>query len=68
MEIAFAQLFLHISENDERVGERCVAKVTRARGSSSGGGAEVDMTAPVALCEEFSASRDESYVASLACF
>ena len=77
LEITFAELFLHLSEDDERVGERHVAKVTSAdRGSSSGGGAEVDLTSPVALCEEFSvnqtrtnalevlirASRDRSYL------
>ena len=56
LEITFAELSLHLSEDDERVGERHVAKVTSAdRGSSSGGGAEVDLTAPITLCEEFSA-------------
>ena len=53
----FAELFLYLSEDDERVDELRVAKVTIAdRGSSSGGGADVDLTVPpVALCEEFSA-------------
>ena len=54
--VTFAELFLHLSEDDKCVGEQSVAKVTSAdRGSSSGGGAEVDLTAPVALYEEFSA-------------
>ena len=58
--ITFAELFLleimfaDLSEDDECVGERRVAKVTSAdRRSSSGGGVEVDLTAPIALCEEF---------------
>ena len=52
----FVGLFLYLNEEDEHVGQRCVAKVTIAdRGSSSGGGAEVDLTTPVTLCEEFSA-------------
>ena len=56
LESTFAELSLHLSEDDERLGERHVAKVTSADcGSSSGGGAEVDLTAPIALCEEFSA-------------
>ena len=47
LEITFAELFLYLSEDDERVDERRVAKVTIAdRGSSSGGGADVDLTAP----------------------
>ena len=41
MKIMFAELFLHLSEDDERVGERLVAKVRSADlGSSSGGKAD----------------------------
>ena len=47
----FAELFLYLSEDDERVDEGRVAKVTIAdRGSSSGGGADMDLTAPPSLC------------------
>ena len=54
LEITFAELYLHLSEDNERVGERHVTKVTSAdRRSSSGGGTDVYLTAPVALCEEF---------------
>ena len=62
LDIMLVELFLHLSEEDERVGERRVVKVTIAdRGSSSGGGTEVDLTAPVALCVEFCVN----YVTSL---
>ena len=48
LEITFAGLYL--SEDDERVGERRVAKVTIAdRGSSSGGGDDGDLTAAPSL-------------------
>ena len=57
LEIMFAELhvFLHLSEDDEHVGKRCVHGQGNDRGSSGGGGAQVDLTASVALCEEFSA-------------
>ena len=56
LEITFAELFRHLSEDDEHVDDehvddRRVAKVTIVdRGSSKGGGAEVDLTAPPSLC------------------
>ena len=52
LSVTFAKLFLHLSE-DDRVGERCVYKVTIADRPGNGGGTEVDLTAPVSLCEEF---------------
>ena len=37
------------------MGERCVYKVTIADRPGNGGGTEVDLTAPVMLCDEFNA-------------
>ena len=53
LSVTFAELFLHLSEEDDCVGERCVYKVTIADRPGNGGGTEVDLTAPVSLCEEF---------------
>ena len=38
------ELLLHLSEGDDRVGERCVYKVTVADRPGNGGGTEVDLT------------------------
>ena len=53
------------------MGERCVYKVTIADRPGNGGGTEVDLTAPVMLCDEFNAkyvtfflSNDESVTAT----
>ena len=55
LEMTFAELFLHLSEDDKCVGESHVAEVTSTdRGSGSSGGAEVDLTASIALCKKFS--------------
>ncbi len=55
------------------MGQRRALKVTIADRSSNGGGTEVDLTAPVTLCEEFNAkyvtfflSEDDSVTASSA--
>ena len=55
LSVTFAEFFLHLSEEDDRVGERCVYKVTIADRPGNGGGTEVDLTAPVMLCDEFNA-------------
>ena len=71
LSVTFAELFLHLSEEDDCVGERCVYKVTIADRPGNGGGTKVDLTAPVSLCEEFNAkyvtfflSSDESATAA----
>ena len=53
LSVRFAELFLHLSEEDDRVGERCVYKVAIADRPGNGGGTEVDLTALVMLCDEF---------------
>ena len=51
LEITFAELFLYLSEDNDRVDEQRVAKVTIAdHGSSSSGGADVILTVPLLLC------------------
>ena len=63
LEITLAKLFLCLSGDDECVGEWRVVKVMVAdRRSSSGGVTGVDLTAPVTLCEEFSAKYSVSYI------
>ena len=71
LSVTFAELFLHLSEEDDRVGERCVYKVTVADRPGNRGGTEVDLTAPVMLCDEFNvkyvtffSSNDESVTAT----
>ena len=42
LNVTFAELFLHLSEEDNHVGKRCVCKVTIADRLGNGGGTEVD--------------------------
>ena len=50
LEITFEELFLYLSEDDQRVDEQCMAKVMiEDLESSSGGGTDVDLTAPPSL-------------------
>ena len=49
--ILFTSLEITLAEDDELVGERRVAKVTIVdHGSSSGGGTDMDLTAPPSFC------------------
>ncbi len=69
LNLTFAGLLLHLSEEDDRVGQGCALKVT-ITDHSSNGGTEVDLTAPATLCEEFNAtsflSEDDSITANSA--
>ena len=57
--MTFAELFLHLSEEDNRVGQWCVHKVTIVDQPGNRRGPEVDLTAPVTLCEEFNAKQQQ---------
>jgi len=49
----FGELFLKLREEVERVGQGRVCKVTNGERAGNAGGTEVDLMAPVTLCEEF---------------
>ena len=50
LSVTFAELFLHLSEEGDRVDELCVYKVMIADRPGNGGGTDVDLTAPVIVC------------------